>query len=292
MWIALSLLGAFGQALGWALKKKTLESKRVNNTLGLVSYTIAGLLLFFLWGIQSNFVIPAITSKFIFAALVVSLLNVLAAWAAYKALDQMGLSKLMPYIALTSLMIIPIEYVLRGVLPSNFQIMGMLLVVVGAIIFGAKEKLTKEALPAIKYFGITLICYSITSPFMAVMVDESSSGLFSGTVAHLGIALGFLFLVIFTNEIKSVKTLVNDGTWNKTLFFMLIAGAVIALLENGPINVALETANASEVFALKRTMPFFALILGVMMFKETITKRHILGAVFLVFGSMIVVWFR
>lgn len=44
-WIFLSLLSAFGQAFGWALKKKSLENKGVNNTLGLVSFLVAGSML-------------------------------------------------------------------------------------------------------------------------------------------------------------------------------------------------------------------------------------------------------
>ena len=74
--------------------------------------------------------------------------------------------------------------------------------------------------------------------------------------------------------------------------FLLASGAVIGLFEIGPSTVALLTAKASEVFALKRTMPFFALILGVVMFHEKVTKRHMIGTSLLVVGSMFVVWFR
>lgn len=292
MWIFLSLLSGFGQALSWALKKKTLENRGVNNTLGLISYATAGVLLVLVWGWQDNFISPEITSRFMFATVMVVSLNVLAAWAGYKALDQAGFSKLMPFIALTSLSIIPVEYVIRGVLPSAVQLVGMFLVVVGAIVFSVRERLGKETLVAVKYFSVTLICYSISSPYMAVMVDESSSGLFSAGVAHIGIALGFLIMVLFSYEYTSIRELQAIGEWRKILLLMIIAGAVIAFLENGPINVALETANASEVFALKRTMPFFALILGIFMFNERVEMRHVVGTIFLVAGSVLVVWFR
>jgi uncharacterized membrane protein len=73
---------------------------------------------------------------------------------------------------------------------------------------------------------------------------------------------------------------------------MFIVGAVTVLLEWSPALVALLPAKASEVNALKRTMPFFALILGVIMFHEHVTKRHIAGTALLVVGSMFVVWFR
>jgi drug/metabolite transporter (DMT)-like permease len=73
---------------------------------------------------------------------------------------------------------------------------------------------------------------------------------------------------------------------------MVLAGIVIAMIENGPVAIALENATASEVFALKRTMPFFALLLGMFMFNEKITRRHVLGTVFLIIGSILIVWFQ
>ncbi len=291
-WAFLSILSGFGQALGWALKKKTLENKGVNNTLGFVSFLTAGVLLIFMWGIKSGWVFPAMSERFISASLIVIILNVVAVWAGYRALDKAALSMLMPFVALTSLAIIPVEYLLRGVLPTTLQVVGITVVVVGAILFASKELPKKEAFTAIGYFAVTILCYSITSPFMAVAVEASGSGLFSAAVFHLGIAIGFLPLVFLINEGVTVQALRLRGEWKKVLLLMVIAGSVVALLENGPATVALESAKASEVFALKRTMPFFALILGIMMFNERVTKRHVIGTTLLVLGSMLIVWFR
>jgi drug/metabolite transporter (DMT)-like permease len=292
IWALWATQGGFGQALGWALKKKVLANKGINNTLGLVSYITAGLVFSVWWGIASNFSVPEITSRFVWASVVVCSLNVLAAWTAYKVLDQTALSKLLPFIALTSIPIVPIEYLIRGVFPTTLQLVGIVIVVLGAIVVGFKEKIGKDSLKVAKYFAVTLICYSITSPFMGVMVDESSSGLFSGAVMHLGIAFGFIPIVLYSKEKESIQALKISGEWKKNIFFMILTGVVIALLENGPINIALETAKASEVFALKRTMPFFALALGVWWFKERITFQHVIGTAFLVLGSVLVIWFR
>lgn len=291
-WIFLSILSAFGQALGWAFKKKTLENKGVNNTLGAASFFAAGIILTILWGMKNDWILPAATGRFAFAAFIVIALNVVAVWTAYRALDKAALSALMPFVALTSLAIVPIEYLLRGVIPNNLQIVGIATVVAGAILFAAKELPKKEVLTAAGYFTVTIVCYSITSPFMAVAVDESGDGLFSAAVFHLGIAAGFVPLMILTNENAAVRMLRANGEWTKILLLMILAGAVVALLENGPATVALEQAKASEVFALKRIMPFFALVLGIMMFGEKVTKRHVIGTALLVIGSALIVWFR
>jgi drug/metabolite transporter (DMT)-like permease len=293
-WVLLSLLGAFGQALGWALKKKTLENQGINNLLGVISYAVAGLLLVLFWGIPNSFVVPKINLSFIEAAAVVISLNVVALWAAYKAVDKVALSKLMPFMAFTCITMVPVEYMLRNVLPNSLQIVGMVVVITGATLFSARERPDKTTLHTAGYFLITLVCYSVVSPYMAVMIDEVGSGLFSGAVTHFGISIGFLFILLSSAKIEFLLTarLIKNGTWKKLLMYMIASGVVMAFLENGPINLALEQANASEVFALKRTMPFFSLILGICMFSEKVTIRHWIGTILLVIGSALVMFFK
>lgn len=290
-WITLSLLSAFGQALGWALKKKTLDNQGINNTLGLVSFLVAGLILAVFWELSSE-TWPEITARFVWAALVIIVLNIVAVWTAYRALDKAALSQLMPFISLTALTIVPIEYLLRGVVPHALQIVGIAVVVIGTFAFTAQKRPTKESLTVAGYFAVTLLCYSITSSLAAVAVDESGSGLFSAAVFHLGIALGFVPLVIVTGERVALRTLQTKQKLGTVLLLMAVAGAVIALLENGPATVALQYASAAEVFSLKRTMPFFAMILGIFMFQEKVTLRHLVGTTLLVAGSILIVAFR
>lgn len=291
-WVGLSLLSAFGQAFGWALKKKSLESKGVNNTLGAVSFAVAGVILAGLYVAMNGLVVPVITPRFVMAAAICIVGNIIAVWAAYRALDRGPLSLLMPFVAVTSLAIVPIEYFVRGVAPNGMQIVGIVLLVAGAISFTSRFMMDKHILKAMGYFAITVLCYSFGPPFMGVAVDESGSGLFSAAVFHVGIALGFIPFILMAREGRAVSKLRADGLWVKTLLFMLASGAVIALLENGPATVALETAKAGEIFSLKRTMPFFALILGVVMFGEKVTKRHILATCLLVTGSVFIILFK
>lgn len=132
-WVLLSLLSAFGQALGWAIKKRTLENKGINNTLGVVSFFTAGVVLVFLWSFVENSQLLSISPRFTLATLIVIGMNILAVWAIYRVLDRAALSLLMPFVAVTSLFVIPIEYFLRDVIPNNFQIYGIALVIVGAL---------------------------------------------------------------------------------------------------------------------------------------------------------------
>lgn len=290
-WASLSLLAAFGQALGWALKKKALNKSGVNNFTGFISYVVAGI---FLAAIYSLFSRTEVIFSLVFwwSILWIVLLNVLAVWAGYRALDKSSLSTLMPFMALTALAIVPIEYLLRHVLPTHWQFFGMGLIVFGAIVIALGKAPTRGSFEVAGYFAITLICYSIASPLMGVAVSESGSGLFTAVIMHLGIAIGFIPLIFIAKEKSVIQSLRQRGELSKMVIWMILAGIVVALLENGPINIALETAKASEVFALKRTMPFFAMIIGFFLFQEKITWRHILGTILLVFGSVLTIWFR
>lgn len=291
-WVVLSLLSAFGQALGWALKKKSLESRGVNNTLGAVSFAIAGAILSIMYGLFNGWVLPDLCARFWKASLIVIGANILAVWAAYRALDRAPLSLLMPFVSVTALAIVPIEYFVQGSLPHLIQVVGVAMVVLGATLFATKPAFEKESMKALGYFGITILCYSVAPSFMRVAVDESQSGLFSAAVFHVGIALGFIPIVVIANEQKVWQRLAQQRLISQTAMWMVAAGAVMALLENGPATVALAEASAVEVVSLKRTMPVFALILGVLMFDERVNKRHMIATVFLVIGSMIIVWFR
>jgi len=291
-WVFFSILGAFGQALSWGLKKKALNQSNVNNLTGFVGYAAAGVTLTLLYLFLKKGDVVHLTTTFWVTMFFIVVLNVIAAWTGYRAIDKGNLSMLMPFISLTALTIVPIEYVLRDTVPTIHQLWGIGVVVLGAIGIAMKEKPTKESFAVAGYFAVTLICYSITSPLMGVAVYESGSGLFTAVVMHLGIALGFVPLLLISREHNIIRELRREGRFTQLFMWMVLAGVVIAIFENGPINVALETATASEVFALKRTMPFFALILGVLMFNEKITRRHMFGTAFLVIGSALIIWYR
>lgn len=290
-WIFLSVTAAFGQALAWALKKKSLQNSNLNNTLGAVAYLAAGAILSAIWffvGFES----VLISQKFIVALLVVVLLNVLATCCAFRALDYAGISQLMPFIAVTALLIIPLEYISLGTLPNLQQIYGITLVVLGVLFFSGARLPRGASLSATLLFGVTLTCYAITSTGMAVMLAESNDPFFSAAIMHLGIGICFLPLMFRYKETATLKNLATNGKILPVIGVMVLVGVIAALLENGPIFLALESASAAEVFSLKRLMPLFALLFGIYWFKEKVKKRHIVGTVFMILGAMTIIWFQ
>ncbi len=291
-WELLSLVAALGQAISWTLKKKTLENLGIDKTVGAVAYLTAGITLSLIWLLSDNIRTPVITEDFARAAVITISLNILAAWAGFKALNYGKFTMLMPFIAITALGIVPLEYFLRGILPAPLQFIGVLLIVTGAIVFSIGAKLDKVSRKAAMLFGITIVCYTFTATYMGIMQEASGDTVFSAAVMHIGIAAGFVFLLFFHRESAAIATLKKSNRWKQVLSLMIVTGLIIGLLENWPTFEALQTASANEVFSLKRTMPIFALIIGVMFFHEKTLWRHKVGTVLMVSGAMIVIYFK
>ena len=214
-WALLSILGAFGQALSWGLKKKALSQSGINNITGFVGYAVAGVTLSFLFLFLRESGEVHLTTTFWVSMVFIVTLNVLATWTGYRAIDKGALSVLMPFISLTALAIVPIEYLLRGTVPTTYQLWGMVVVVLGTIVLAKKP--TKGSLAVAGYFAVTLACYSITSPLTGIAVNESGSGLFTSVVMHLGIALGFIPLILISRESDTVRALKQEGRLTRLL---------------------------------------------------------------------------
>jgi drug/metabolite transporter (DMT)-like permease len=283
MWELYALTGAFGQALAWALKKK-IVAPNTNLLLGFVTYTTAGIGFTLIWLLQSNSP-PTVTETFWWASLWVIGFNLLAAWCAFKALDKAAYSDLMAFIPVTTLLIVPLEWWLTGNIPNSVTFFGIGLMVIGGVVFGLRRNYTPASWSVIGLFSITLCSYAIASTYMKVMQTESGDSWFSATVMHVGIAIGFALLITLHSRREYI---VLKSTKLKTIRWMMLAGLTTVALENGPIFLALSESTASEVFALKRLMPIFALGIGYLWLQERLTPTKIIGACLMIAAGVIV----
>jgi uncharacterized membrane protein len=102
---------------------------------------------------------------------------------------------------------------------------------------------------------------------------------------HVGIAIGFALLITLHSRREYI---VLKSTKLKTIHWMMLAGLTTVALENGPIFLALSEATASEVFALKRLMPIFALGIGYLWLQERLTPTKIIGTCLMIAAGVIV----
>jgi drug/metabolite transporter (DMT)-like permease len=100
MWIFLSLIGALAQAISAALKKKMLQTKRMNNVIGFITFGVAAILFWGLFAINNSgdLWMQNLSWKFWLAIIIFAGLNIIAVWFLYKALDIAEFNHLMPFL--------------------------------------------------------------------------------------------------------------------------------------------------------------------------------------------------
>lgn len=290
-WVFLSLLAAFGHAFGWAMRKKVLQVKGVNNTLGCMAALGGGATLYLLW-LLGSVPLPVFTNTFFVYIVCGVIIDVLSFWAAHRAMEHASISLLMPFVSLSALIILPFEYVMNGLIPTWMQIVGVLVIVSGALVLTVKGLPDRSSYKAMAYYSITIISCAIIPVVYRGAIHEIGSPFLTFAIVNISVAFGFLCLMFVEREGSELRRKVSSGKAQSLLLKMLAVGVITALLNQAPTAWALLEASASEVVALKRTMPFFALLLGIYMFKERVTLRHFLGTALLVIGCVLVVLFQ
>lgn len=307
-WTIFALFGAMFQAVESGIKKKALQVQGMNNVVAVIAFMFAGLLFAFFCFLENSTIFAAhqLSNSFWLAVLWMVVLNIIAVWFNYKALDAADLSYLMPFMTLTSLSLIIPPMILLGEYPSKMSLIGIAVIVAGAFFMDWKFKCqltTEEAekrknnRKGVLYFLMTALCYTFTPGIMKVIVLESGNVLFASYVVHLLIGLGFIPLIFLIPGVKkmsrteSLQLIVKNLTGNDAKNFLLatiFAGIAIAIA-NGSINYALKSATVANVFAIKRTMPLFAFVIGVVYFKErTNLTQKIIATVIMVIGAIII----
>ncbi|MDD5396784.1 MAG: EamA family transporter [Candidatus Moranbacteria bacterium] len=321
-WIPFAFLGAIFQAVESGIKKKALQMQGMNNLIATIAFVFAGLLfaIFYVLDGGTLSLLQNLNQNFWMALFWMVALNIVAVWFNYKALDAAELSYLMPFMTLTSLSLIIPPMILLHEFPGMLSLVGIGVVVVGAVFMDWKFKKNfsdqekekhKNNRKGIMYFTMTALCYTFTPAIMKVVLVESGDVLFASSVVHILIGLGFIPLIFLMPATISVEN--GDGAKEKKklsrketrelimtnlksasarnfLIATLLAGTAIAI-SNGGINYALKFAAVANVFAIKRTMPLFAFLIGVFCFKERDNLwQKIIATAIMVVGAIIITY--
>lgn len=304
-WILFALTGAFAQALGAAIKKKALQTPGMNNVIGFVSFGFAGLIFWLLFVFKSRlFWMDGLGVRFWESMAWYAGLNVLAVWFMYKALDIAEFNHLMPFMTLTSLSLVIPPMIFLGEFPSLISFGGILLIVCGVLLMNYERKRKSDDTENIQaererrsnnrkgvyYFLVTALCYTFAPTAAKISIQESSV-LFASFLVHVMIAFGFFVIMCVTKELLKISLVCKDARHRKLLMAVLLAGAVI-VLENGSINTALNETSVAYVFAIKRMMPFFAFVIGIVYFHERKHLRQkLIATVIMVAGAIVMTVF-
>ncbi len=298
MWIVLCLLGACCQALVAAIKKKSLQTAGMNNVVGFISFSLAGIVFGGVHWMETGTIWREhLPLRFWESMAGYAGLNILAAWFMYRALDMAEFNHLMPFMTVTSLAIIIPPIFVFGEVPTALGVAGIAVVVGGAILMnwhresvhtdaGVLEQKRRNR-QGVCYFLVTACCYSF-APTAAKQAIQESSVLFASFVVHALIGAGFLGMIVVLGESDRILRVFTDKVMRTFLVGLAFTGPLIAV-ENGSINTALAVAPVASVMAVKRLMPLFAFVIGYVYFRERSELRKKLAATGLMIAGSVMV---
>jgi drug/metabolite transporter (DMT)-like permease len=301
MWIIFGLLAAFFQSAGMALKKKALQFKGVNNFIAFTSFTIAGIAMFFVVLAKNQSLFPAIENPLRFwqGLILLSVLpNTFAIYFLYKALDITDLNHLMPFIAITTIFQAIPPIFIFGEIPSFLGIIGMLIIIFGAVLMEYKKRTARQETEEEKtkrknnrkgvvFFLITLLFWTLT-PTGFKMVVEQTNSVYASAIIGLFIGLSFIPMMAIFRERNSIAELFSSKTQKIFIVAIALAGLFIAG-EYWAMNAGYAIANVAYIMALKRVMPAFAFIIGYLYFKERADiAKKILATAIMIAGAAII----
>lgn len=281
MWIFYALISAFGQATRFAVSKKL--TKNFNSTV--VTWQMIALslpfVLLFTW--QDLGSLPLNNPKFIISTIIASLCFTGGSLLMTKALEISPISATVPFLALTPLPAILIEFLILGTKPTIYGIIGIVIVVIGGYMLNESEREFGFWEP-IKAIGrergsVYAIITALIFAFGGIL-DKYGIGV-AGPMPYLLIWTVSCTLVIsffLIKEKKSSKILDKINIkWTLLLGFL-------SFIANITFNLAATLTNASYVIAIKRTSAIFSVLIGWIIFKELKIKDRMLGTMIMVAG--------
>lgn len=289
---SLSLFAFFvilGTSLGWSsldlLRKMMLKTLRPVALLCLL--TLAQSLGFAVWvmldsgdGVTAGYWLPALGSI---------LLNVVANIAFVEALAMTPLSLTIPLLSLTPAMAALVAIPVVGEMPSIWQAMGILLVVVGALYLNMEDgwmSLAALGRALKEHRGSQLMVLVALMWSASIPLDKLALGAAPGQihalVLSLGVASGAFVVLLARGQIGDLKDVRRiPGLFTASL---VVSASSLALQ-----LTALTLAWVGLIETFKRVIGnLMALILGRVFFKEAITGHNIAAVALMILGVVLI----
>ncbi|MFH1849594.1 MAG: DMT family transporter [archaeon] len=280
MWAALSVLAGFGDATVYAAMKKLQGIDPLVIVWVRFAFAIPFLVLSLFFYDHSW---PA--RQFYPAMVLNALLIALGSYLMYWATQRSDLSKSIPLLNLTPLLLILTSYLMLGEEPAISGVFGIILIVIGAFAINISEahhgilepfRILLKNKGALCVAAVAVI-YSVTASLSKIGILYSDPALFS-LASYVFIAV--LFLPSFANGVSRI-----NFRKNLPLFIIMgTAGGVMMFTA----AVAVKMALVSYVISLKRLSTFFSVLYGYFLFKESGIRGSLLGTCLMICGALLI----
>ncbi len=281
-WFILGILSGLFHALQSMVSKKALEG--VNQYL--VAFTYAAFSLPYFLIALFWFNLAPLNFTFWWAALLTSVLNVIALVLLMKALSIGELSRTLPFLSFTPIFLIFTSDLMLGEFPSLIGIGGIALIVSGAYFLEMRkgDGISDPFRTFLKNKGGQLVLlvafiYAISSNLDKIAI-QNSNPITRNIIVLALMALMLLPLIWYKSNQKLIEI--------KSKYKLLLLAGFFAALTLFFQMTALTLNMVPYVISLKRTSALFSVILGFIAFKERDIKPKLLGVALMVAGVLLI----
>ncbi|MCP3869600.1 MAG: EamA family transporter [Gammaproteobacteria bacterium] len=286
----LSLLSACSKSAGQILTKRLHRLDTL--TIAAFSHCFAAAVVFpFILSVDipptGEFLIPATLSIF---------LSIIAVVLLIRSIRRSDISHSLPYLSLTPVFTVLVAFVLRGEVISPTSLLGIFLVVIGALgidakslgdfaRFGGRRAFTDTGILSVIFVALI---YSVSS------VLDKSATLASDPLTYVWFSLetrGVVFLTVYLLFKTIRKRSATEKKVTRTELLLLFLIGSCYFLEAIFQMHALMTGNVAEVLAVKRLSILMTSAAGFWLYREVLTSFRVLGSVFMVAGALLIYTF-
>jgi uncharacterized membrane protein len=231
--------------------------------------------------------VPALGPDYLFALLLGGTLNVLALFQFMRALQASDLSLAIPFVSFTPIFLLFTSPLLVNELPTGQDVAGILCIVAGAYSLQIQSPpqgwlapfRAMVSQPGPRRMLSVAMIYSVSSNFDKIGVQNSSPLFWSLSITTV-MTIGFfsLFRLMARPSVApSIQSIIG----------ILLAIGFLQTLGLYFHNTALSEGDVASVIAIKRTSILFAVLWGIMFFKEPQGKARLAGAALMVSGIVL-----
>lgn len=280
-WLYLALLAALSESLKDLCSKHGLRAVSPQlAALGASAIPIPFLLAILLL----TDTVPTLGPDYLLALLLGGTLNVLALFQFMRALQASDLSLAIPFVSFTPIFLLITSPLLVNEFPTGQDVAGILCIVAGAYSLQIQASpqgwlapfRAMVSHPGPRRMLSVAMIYSVSSNFDKIGVQNSSPLFWSLSITTM-MTIGFLILFRLMARPSVAPSIMS-------IIGILLAIGLFQTLGLYFHNTALSEGDVASVIAIKRTSILFAVLWGIMFFKEPQGKARLAGATLMVIG--------
>jgi uncharacterized membrane protein len=291
-WYLLAFASALLSAFAAVLEKRTLFKTTALDFSLLVAFTG------FIFAIPFGLNLPLdnlYSTGFLLLVLKTSL-NALSFYFIMSALKNLDISNSLPLMELSPGITAILGAIFLSEIPSHFQVLGLLLLIIGAYLINYKKgsSISDVFLQLYKSKGHWYICsalfiFAITSILDKVILVKFQILPKDFIFLHHFITFIIFFVFYLASKNVNVSTLLSIILKDKFLLISVLLVGLLSVFYRYAQILALKEGQVALVLAIKRTSVFFACVIGGTIFKEETLMQRILSTIILIVGSALII---